>query len=76
MPPVAHNLSSYDYLTELDELKFAFNCLFQDCHFGDTVVEDADSHAKKIDAEAVFKQMDKDNLGRIDIDKFKVRQRL
>lgn len=69
-------------LLELQELKFAFNCLFQDCYFGDSAliytdeeVEDGKgelSVMKKFDAEAVFNQIDTDNAGRIDINKFKV----
>lgn len=66
---------------ELPELKFAFNCLFQDCQFGDSALlsgEDGggeSSFVKKFDAEAVFNQIDKDKIGRIDINKFKVDDR-
>jgi hypothetical protein len=65
----------YD-ITELHELKFAFNCLFQDCHFGDSTSVSADegeaSLVKIFDAEVVFKQIDKNKNGRIDIHEFKV----
>ena len=66
------------YVAGLPELKFAFNCLFQDCQCGDSsvlAVEDGQqsSLVKKFDVEAVFNQIDKDNIGRIDITKFKVK---